>query len=242
MGLPALLRLTAFAVLALAILLGLGVWQLQRLEWKQGLISQIEERAGQTPVTLEQAHALSDELGDVGYLPVRVHGRFAHDKERYLYSISLDGEPGWHVVTPLQTDDDRIVLIDRGFVPERFRDPKTRQEGQFSGPVDVTGLIRNSEIPGLFVPENDTDANQWFSRNLEQMKASMFPQRDVFVMPFFLEAVDSDIPGGWPKGGQTRLELPNNHLQYAVTWFGLALCLVGVFGVYVWGAMREKRS
>ncbi len=238
---PALLKLTAAASLALALLVGLGVWQLQRLAWKEGLIAQIEDRAAQEPVTLDQALALSDELGDLSYLPVRVEGRFRNDKERYLYAIARDGKPGWHVVAPLETADERTVLIDRGFVPEQYRDPSTRRAGQFQDIVTVTGLIRMSESPRLFVPDNDPGQNQWFSRNLDEMAASMYPERNVRVVPFFLEAVDSDIPGGWPKGGQTRLELPNNHLQYALTWFGLALCLVGVYGVYVWGAIREKR-
>lgn len=238
---PALLKLTVAACLALALLVGLGVWQLQRLAWKEGLIAQIEDRAAQTPVTLDQALALSDELGDLSYLPVRVEGRFHNDKERYLYAISLYGKPGWHVIAPLETANERTVLVDRGFVPERYRDPDTRRPGQFQDVVAVTGLIRTSQTRGMFVPDNDPGKNQWFSRNLDEMAASMFPQGNVRVVPFFLEAIDNDVPGGWPKGGQTRLELPNNHLQYAVTWFGLALCLVGVYGVYVWGSIREKR-
>ncbi len=241
MGMPAFLRLTAVTALALAVLVGLGFWQLQRLEWKQGLIAQIETRNEREPVALAEALRLSKEQGVPRYLPVRVQGRFDHTEERYLYAISLDGEPGWHVITPLKTADGSVVLIDRGFVPQVFRDPKTRQSGQVQEVADVTGLLRTEEGPGLFVPDNDEQANQWFSRDLDAMAGSMFPEGSFDVAPFFLEAVDIAVPGDWPKGGQTRLELPNNHLQYALTWFGLALCLVAVYGVYVWGAAREKR-
>ena len=238
---PALLKLTAAASLALTVVVGLGLWQLQRLEWKEGVIAQIEGRTEREPITLAQAVALSKEPGGRRYLPVRVQGRFDHSQERYLYAISLEGEPGWHVITPLKTVDGDIVLVDRGFVPEAFRDPGAREPGQFQEVVDVTGLIRTPEEQGLFIPDNDAQANQWFSRDLGAMVDSMFPEGAVKVAPFFVEVVASDVPGGWPKGGQTRLQLPNNHLQYALTWFALALCLVAVYGVYLWGALREKQ-
>ena len=106
----------------------------------------------------------------------------------------------------------------------------------------MTGLLRNAETPNIFVPDNEPDKNQWFSRDLPAMARSMFPGGTVQVAPFFLEAKASEVPGGWPQGGQTRLTLPNNHLQYAITWFGLAFCLVAVYGVYVWGAYRGKGS
>lgn len=237
----ALIKLTAATLVGLVFLVGLGVWQLQRLEWKEALIARIEARTERKPVTLERAIELTKELGNPSYLPVRAEGRFHHKRERYLYSISLDGEPGWHVITPLQTVDGQFVLVDRGFVPDKLRDPKARPKGQVQEVVAVTGLIRTPEEPALFIPDNDPEANQWFSRDLAAMTRSMFPSGTVQVAPFFLEAAESDVPGGWPKGGQTRLKLANSHLQYALTWFGLALCLVGVYGVYVWGAYRGKQ-
>ena len=237
----ALLKLTAATLAGLAVLIGLGVWQLQRLEWKEGLIARIEARTERKPVSLERAIEMSERQGNLSYLPVRAEGRFHHKRERYLYAISLDGEPGWHVITPLETVDGTVVLVDRGIVPDKLRDPKTRPQGQIQEVVSVTGLIRTPEKPSLFIPDNDPKANQWFSRDLGAMARSMFPGGTVQVAPFFLEAVAGVVPGGWPKGGQTRLRLTNNHLQYALTWFGLAACLIAVYGFYVWGAYREKR-
>lgn len=236
-----LLRLTIAAAVGVAVLIGLGLWQLQRLEWKEGIIARIEARTEKKPITLEQALALAAERPDTSYIPVHVKGRFHHDRERYLYALSLEGEPGWHVITPLETVRGDVVLVDRGFVPEAFRDPATRPQGQIEEVVGVTGLVRTPEKPSLFIPENDPDKNQWFSRDLTAMSRSMFPGATVQVAPFFLEAKDSDIPGGWPRGGQTRLILTNNHLQYALTWFGLAAVLAVVYGVYVWGAYRRPR-
>jgi surfeit locus 1 family protein len=237
----AFLKLTAVTLIGLIVLVGLGLWQLQRLEWKQGVIARIEARTERKPVPLNRAIEMATELGNPSYIPVRAEGRFHHARERYLYAISIDGEPGWHVITPLETVGGNVVLVDRGFVPDSLRNPKTRKQGQVQEVVEVTGLIRAPEEPSLFIPDNDPDANQWFSRDLQAMTRSMFPGGTVQVAPFFLEAGESAVPGGWPKGGQTRLKITNNHLQYALTWFGLAICLAAVYGVYVWGAYREKR-
>jgi surfeit locus 1 family protein len=237
-----LLKLTVATLLGLALLIGLGMWQLQRLEWKEGIIARIEARTERKPMSLQQAIALTREGGNTAYYPVQAEGRFHHSRERYLYAMSLDGEPGWHVITPLETVDGTFVLVDRGFVPEALRDPSSRRLGQIEEVVTVTGLVRTPEEQSAFIPDNDDEANQWFSRDLPAMARSMFPGGTVQVAPFFLEAGPSEVPGGWPEGGQTRLKLDNNHLQYAITWFGLALCLVVIYGVYVWGAYRGRRS
>jgi surfeit locus 1 family protein len=236
-----LLGFTALALAALAVLIGLGVWQLERLQWKEGLIAEIEARSKGAPITLAEAIAVARQGRDPSYYRVRVEGRFDHGKERYLFSQSLsDGTPGWHVVTPLETVDGNIVLVDRGFVPDTLKDPSSRASGEVEGPVTVTGIARSPEIQGSFVPDNELQANRWFWRDLGAMARSMFPEGTV-VAPFFLEAEKSDVPGGWPEGGQTRLELPNNHLQYAITWFLLALCLVVIYAVYVRGLYRRGR-
>ena len=239
---PALIRLTVAALIGFALLIWLGQWQLQRLEWKERIIQRIETRTERSPVTLERAVELAQQWGDPNYMRVTAEGRFHNDLERYLYAISSDGQPGWHVITPLQTASGRVVLVDRGFVPEDRKDPKTRRSGQFQDIVTVTGLVRTSEKPNVFSPDNDAAANQWFTRDLDSMARSMFPGGTVAVLPFFLDAEETDVPGGWPKGGQTRLELPNKHLQYALTWFLLAACLLIVYVSYVWSVRTGRRS
>jgi len=230
-----LLLLTVLSAAALAVLIGLGVWQLRRLQWKEGLIADIEARIKAEPISLKETVARARAGEDVSYVRVRVDGRFDNDEERYLFAVS-DGTPGWHVITPLTTQDEEVVLIDRGFVPETFRDPSSRAQGELNDAVTITGLARPPETQGLFVPDNEIEQNRWFWRDLSAMAKSMFGggagTKD--VAPFFLEAERSDIPGGgWPLGGQTRLDLPNNHLQYAITWFALALCLVVIYVIYV---------
>jgi len=233
-----LVGLTALMLAGLAVLIGLGVWQLKRLEWKQGLIAQIEARTKGPPITLEDAVALAREGRDPSYYRVRVDGRFHHAKERYLYALS-EGRVGWHVITPLETEDRDVVLVDRGFVPDELKDPSARALGQVENVVTVTGIVRTPETQTLFTPDNEPKVNRWFWRDLAGMTRSMFPAGTIDVAPFFLEADKSEVPGGWPEGGQTRLEIPNNHLQYAITWFLLAAGLLIVYGLYVRSLYRR---
>lgn len=233
-----LLGLTAFMLAALAVLIGLGVWQLKRLDWKEGLIAQIETRSKGAPITLSEAIALARKGGDPSYYRVRVDGRFHHAKELYLYSVS-DERVGWHVITPLETAAGDMVLVDRGFVPDELKDPSSRALGQVENVVTVTGIVRAPETQGLFLPDNEPKANRWFWRDLRGMARSAFPGGVIQVAPFFVEAEKSSVPGGWPEGGQTRLEIPNNHLQYAITWFLLAACLLVIYAVYVRGVYRR---
>ncbi len=232
-----LLGFTALTLLAFAVLMGLGFWQLERLQWKEGLIAKIEARTKAPPIALKDAIAMAEEGSDPSYTRVRVNGRLGHDKERYWFAVS-EGRGGWHVITPFETEDGKTVLIDRGFVPDRLKDPASRAEGQVEGIVTVTGIVRMPDTQGPFVPDNEPNANRWFWRDLDAMTLSMFPGDGVKPAPFFLEAEREQTPGGWPEGGQTRLDLPNNHLQYAITWFLLAACLLVIYGVYVWKARR----
>jgi surfeit locus 1 family protein len=235
-----LLGFTALMLAALVVLIGLGFWQLQRLEWKEGLIAKIEARTKAQPIGLEDAAALEAQGQDPSYYRVRVSGRFDHAKERYLFALSNEGSAGWHVITPLETEDGKTVLIDRGFVPDNLKDPALRAEGEVEGVVSVTGIVRLPDRQGAFTPDNEPEANRWFWRDRDALARSMFPGEAVRVAPFFLEAEKGAAPGGWPEGGQTRLELPNNHLQYAITWFLLAAALLGVYGAYMWKARAGK--
>ena len=232
-----LLGFTALMLAALAALAGLGFWQLERLQWKEGLIAKIEARTKAPPIGLMDAVAMAEQGRDPSYYRVRASGRFDHDKERYLFAVS-EGRGGWHVITPLKTVDGETVLIDRGFVPDELKDPAVRAEGEFKGMVTLTGIVRMPETPGPFTPDNEPGANRWFWRDLGSMVRSMFQGDTVRLAPFFLEAEKGEVPGGWPEGGQTRVDIPNNHLQDAITWFLLAACLIVIYGAYVWKARR----
>ena len=160
-----LLLLTLCSAAALAVLIGLGVWQLQRLQWKEGLIAEIEARSHAEPISLKEAVTREQTGEDVSYVRVRVDGKFDNGKERYLFAVS-DGAPGWHVITPLTTSGGDRVLIDRGFVPDAFKDPASRPQGELTDAVTVTALARPSETQGVFIPNNEPERNRWFWRDL----------------------------------------------------------------------------
>ena len=228
-----------FALLGLIVLTGLGTWQLQRLHWKEGLTARIEARAGAEPVTLDEAVARQAKTGDIEYLRVRAAGRFLYEGERHFFAVSGKG-PGWHVYTPLVTQSGRTVIVNRGFVPDRLKDPSTRSQGQQAEAQTVTGLARAPGVQGLFTPDNDRQANSWYWRDLEGMASGLNLAAKGPLVPFFLEAEKGDVAGGWPKGGVTRLSLPNRHLEYALTWYGLAGTLLAVFAVFARGRLRAQ--
>ena len=235
--------LLCFAILAgFVVLCGLGIWQLQRLEWKEALIARVEERKSGEPELLPEIEDVWANAGDVDYLPVRLSGTFDHRHEQYYYN-TLDGTVGWNVYTPLVLDDGRVVFVNRGFVPDRLRAPQTRADGNIEGRLEIVGLARNpvTEKPNRFMPDNDTARNQFFWRNLSQMASAAGIDQDRLV-PFFVDAGTAPNPGGWPLGGTTRVSFPNDHLQYAITWFGLAAALAGVGGYFIWSRARPRQA
>ncbi|HVL72871.1 MAG TPA: SURF1 family protein [Beijerinckiaceae bacterium] len=222
------------SLIALAILLGLGTWQLQRGAWKQEIVAQIQARAYGDPVPVAGERDFQRLAGEE-YRRVRLAGVFLHDREAHVHGLmaAQRGQPvqGFYVLTPLRLADGSHVIVNRGFVPTELRDPERRAAGQIAGEVEVVGLVRAPEARGWFVPADEPARNRWFTRDpLAVAKAQGLAR----PAPFLVDADATPNPGGWPRGGQTRLDIPDNHLQYALTWFGLALTLVGVFAAFVW--------
>jgi surfeit locus 1 family protein len=218
---------TLLSLAGLALLVGLGLWQLERKQWKEALLAKIAARATAAPITLTAAEALLRAGGDVEYLHVTARGHFLNDKERYLYAPTPAGL-GWHVYTPLQVAPQRYLWVNRGFIPDDRKPPSTRALGLEAGELDVVGLVRAAPRKGTFQPNNDARGNLWYWPDLAAMSASAFPAGQ--ALGFSLESdLNPAPPGGLPRGGVTRLDLPNRHLEYALTWFGLAVTLIGVY-------------
>jgi surfeit locus 1 family protein len=221
--------LTGVAFLAaLAILLSLGTWQVERLQWKEKLLADIAERRVAPPVTLGEIEAMAARGEDIEYRPVTVTGVFANNRERHFFA-TWRGQTGYYVYTPLQLPDGRFLFVNRGFVPYEAKEPEMRKQGQLTGEQTVTGLARArlAEKPSSIVPENDLAKNIFYWKDLDAMAASTGIAADRLV-PFFIDAGDAPNPKGLPIGAVTQFDLPNNHLQYALTWYGLAAALVGV--------------
>ncbi len=229
-------------VVGIGVLLNLGLWQVDRLQWKQAIVSTIDQRVHSEPVPIGEVEALAASTGDVEYVPVTVTGTFLHEGERFFLSTSA-GQAGWNVHTPLLiagTND--AVFVNRGFVPYALRDPATRPLGQVEGEVTITGLARNAsaENPGGFTPDNDTEGNAFFWRSLDDMSVGLKLPDGVRLLPFTIDAGPGAAPGGHPIGGTTVVDVPNNHLQYAITWFSLAALMVGMLAILVVSQARRR--
>lgn len=228
--------LVAATGIALVILLSLGTWQLHRLQWKEHLVAEIETRRHAVPADLASVERKAKAGDDIDYLPVTTSGTFDHAHEQYFFA-TYDGEVGYHVYTPLIVGDGRIVFVNRGFVAEAMRDQAKRIEGQVPGTATVTGLARArlDGKPSWVVPDNEPARRLYFWKDLDAMAASAAVPKDKLVA-FFIDADAAPNPGGWPRGGVTQIDLPNNHLSYALTWYGLAVVLVVVSAL----AFRRK--
>lgn len=216
-------------LVALVILVGLGTWQMERLAWKTDLIRRVEAGLAADPIDLP---ARIDRAADWDYVRVRVTGHFLHDRETYigprLYPRP-DGrqEQGVHVLTPLVRDDGGgTVLIDRGWVSLDRRDPASRPEGQVQGSVIITAIARVPQDRAFMQPDNDPAARSFFWLDMKALATVAGVDR---FAPLVLQADATANPGGLPIGGRTIIALKNDHLSYALTWYGLALTLVGVF-------------
>ncbi len=232
-----------FGLAALTVLLSLGHWQQQRLEWKEGLLAQISSRIEATPQAIDDVLMQFDRTGDIDYVPVTVKGRFLHEHELHFLATHR-GQSGWYVYTPLQRGDGTAVLVNRGFVPYDYKDARTRENGQAGGEVTVTGLSRNplAAKPSLLVPDNDPVGNVFYWKDLAAMWERTGLEDRLSVAPIFVDANNAENPGGLPIGGVTRVELPNNHLQYALTWYGLAAALAAVLTAYLWRWKQAGRN
>ena len=220
-----------FTLIAGAFLIGLGIWQLERLAWKDAIIARIEARTTAAPQRLPPPGAW-DELkpDDYEYRRVTLAGRFDNAREAYILRASADG-PVYHVLTPFAVAGGGTVLVDRGSVPAERRNPATRAAGQLSRPVTVTGLMRPPEGRNAFTPADEPGKDRFYTRDPAEIAAYL---QLADAAPFVVDADATPNPGGWPKGGDTIVDVPNNHFSYALTWFGLALGLLTVFVSYAW--------
>lgn len=224
-------------VVAFGVLVSLGTWQMQRLHWKEGLLQAIAERRSAPPVALAEIEKMLTEGADIDYRTVTVPGTFDHSKERHFFATH-NGRTGYYIFTPLTIADGRSLFVNRGFVPFEQKDAATRLAGELPASVAIHGLARPklTEKPSSLVPDNDLAKNIFYWKDLDTMASSVGLSADK-VVKFFVDADATPNPGGLPIGGVTQFDLPNSHLQYALTWYGLAAALVVVSGVFV---MRRK--
>jgi surfeit locus 1 family protein len=233
---------TLCVLAALCVLLSLGTWQIQRKAWKEALIDTIGRRLAAPAAALPARETWARlDPADMEYRRVAFPAEFLNGEEALVYTSGsafrsdVTG-PGYWAFTPARLTGGSLVVVNRGFVPEGRQNPATRAEGQVSGVIEIAGVMRWPEPRGLFTPNDDPARNLWFVRDPAAIAAAKNWEP---VAPFYVEQEAPPAPGGLPQVGKLRPQLPDNHLGYAITWFGLALVLVGVFGFWLRARARD---
>ena len=245
---------TLVAIPAFAVLIGLGVWQWQRMDWKNSIVARIEARGKEAPLPQSQALELSCGVRDgrmsqaCEYLRVRLTGTFEHGDERHIFAgvHAVDGRSsvGYWVFTPFRIKDaGPTVYVNRGFVPEALKDPAKRLDGRPNGDVEIVAQIRSREDRGLFDATNDAGKNMYFVRAPSELGGSRVmasaPDGDrLGSNQLYLEIVSSPGQSGFPRPLAGTITIINKHFEYALTWWALALTLVGVYVAFALGRLR----
>lgn len=217
--------LLALCCAAFAGFVSLGVWQVHRRAWKLALIEHVNARVHAAPAPAPGPDAWRSITADKdAYRHVSVTGRYENDRET-LVQANTELGPGFWVLTPFTTTRGFTLLVNRGFVPPGHRAAASRRDAQIAGVTTVTGLLRVTEPGGAFLRHNAPAADRWYSRDVAAIAKA---QGLGTIAPYFIDADRTALPADAPVGGLTVVHFRNAHLQYALTWFGLALLtLVG---------------
>lgn len=218
---------TLFTIPALILLISLGTWQLNRLQWKKELVADIDRAIHQEPLSLDGD---IPDPASLKYRKIRVEGEYLHDKEIFLYTGTREyrGEQGYDILTPLKRADGTIVLVDRGWVPIQQKLPENRKETLVPGKVTVEGYVLLGEEKKFFTPENAPAKNAWFFIDIPAIAATT----NLTLPPFYILASASPDKNALPQGRDLTVNIRNDHLQYAITWYSAALALLVIYVLY----------
>lgn len=230
--------LLGFLIAATAGFIALGVWQVDRLQWKRDLIARVDARVHAPPAPLPTSASWpAIDPAEDEYRRVTATGRLLHSQEVAVYATTERG-PGYWIMTPLVTGDG-TVWINRGYVDNAHRGRESRARHDEAETVSITGLMRMPDQEGLFLRDNVPDEDRWYVRAPEEFTAARAVAGP--VAPFFIDAQDRIDTGNWPVPGLTVIQFRNSHLSYALTWFGMALLGLLAAGLVVRSEFGRKR-
>lgn len=242
---PSLVGPSIVAFSVFIVLIGLGVWQLERKAWKEALIASLDERLTAAPVALpprSQWAALNQ--ADDEFRRVRLRAEFLSAREGRVYSggsglrEDIKG-PGYFAFAPARLAEGGIVVVDRGFVVNARPDAALAPIGLTAGAIDLVGVLRWPEAAGWFVNTYSAGDDLWFVRDHVAM-AARYGWGE--VAPFYIDQEAPEPTGGVPRPAPLRVNLRNEHLQYALTWFGLATVLAIAFGFWMSGGRQRSEG
>ncbi|KAJ1799582.1 surf-like protein [Coemansia sp. RSA 2399] len=208
---------------------GLGTWQVQRLKWKLALLDEVNDRMHRRPIAFP-LRVTQNEIDQNEYRRVIVHGVFDHANEMFVGPRSLEGEPGYIVVTPLVREDGSRILISRGWIRRDLKDPKTRPLSQPADPLTIVAFVRRATAKNIFTPEPSPENNEWFNIDLEIMSKHAHTQQVLLdvIQPDSAATSIRSAKCGIPIGVPFQVDIRNNHLQYLITWYTLAAITSGM--------------
>ncbi|MEQ1611626.1 MAG: SURF1 family cytochrome oxidase biogenesis protein [Hyphomicrobiaceae bacterium] len=241
---------TVFTALALLVLLGLGTWQWNRKAWKEDVIATIATRSKAAPIDARAWGGLTcGPIEKVGlarsceYTAVKLTGAFDHARERHVYAGIAKptgggiGGQGYWIMTPMRiADTGETIAVSRGFVPETMKDQAQRASGQNEGETTIIGLVREAEPRATFTGANDPAKNIWYLRNPRELFTGAGGA--ISRPDFHVDLLSPTPAGGLPAPTAGRIDIPNRHLEYAITWWGLAATLLGVFAAFAAGRLK----
>ncbi|MFY0660296.1 MAG: SURF1 family protein [Shimia sp.] len=216
-----------FGILGTVVLVSLGTWQLQRLTWKEGVIAEINLRIASAPVALPDSIDVEQDK----YLPVAVSGTITED-EIHLLASTRDAGAVYRLVSAFETDGGRRIMIDRGWI--KTEDKESPRPAHV---VEVTGNLHWPDERDSYTPANDVDGNIWFARDVKQM-AEVLGTEPVLV----IVREDSDQGAIATPLPVDTAALPNNHLEYVLTWYGLAIVWVAMTLYYLRRMRKTKKA
>ena len=215
--------LTIFALPSFLILIILGSWQVQRLSWKSDLISNYNNNFQQAPITVKE---LFKDRKNNKYRRTVIYGEYDHANEIQIIGKTYEGNAGFHIITPFILENNEIIYINRGWVPKKYSDKKTRKFSLLEDKVRVVGLVRLPQKKGYFVPENEPENGFWFTIIPEELNNYLNISAE---NEFYIDELNIDGKLKLPMPANGKVQVPNNHLQYAITWYSLALGLLIVY-------------
>ena len=234
-----------FVLITVGILVKLGFWQLEQKQRKEAIITRIEQRAGTEPlvINVKELAAQNKSVDDLDYTSVTLTGRFLHDSEIAIFTNREMGSgqfagPGYDILTLFKDKTGGLILVNRGFVPQDFRHSKSRLSGQVQGDIKITGLIRKPERHSYVDVSDRPDRGEFAVRDpkiiVEFKLTHEQKQLEAPVISDFYIDLRAPAPeGSLPSPNKTNVNIPNRHLEYVITWWGLALVFTGMFGVFV---------
>ena len=231
---------TVFFVFSFVILVSLGTWQVKRLIWKNDLINFYLKQSTNNIINLHKENFVSEEIE---YRKVRLTGKFLNKMEVHITGKTYEGNAGFHVITPFLMQNGNYVLVNRGWVSENYKEAKSRSFSLINEETSVIGIIRYPQKKGYFVPENEPDNGFWFTIKPTEIKKHLKIDKETFIIKFYVDALRQEKKINLPIGIKEKINIRNQHLSYAITWYSLAIVLMIIYLSYHYseGKLRIRK-